>query len=519
MDEYSFDQAGVFWPELDSNVCCSNGTSDNWKEKIKGTLNAAMWSNGELYISKNKLIKDLVHTNEGTLAEAIKAGWGIDFLLKLLKISNSDVQILACLMLAKSVKFSSEESLKAAVPLLIEQLNCDSFSRGVSLKEVTALVLKRLAKKGDDLRLMMGYFGALPILLNFASQSDGRLQDLVLQVLRELVLFTKMNQDLLVQAGGLRTILNLINSPSVIVKCMASEILGTLASLCRVRRAIANFSGISSLVEAVRVGCMASKTRAAHALGVLAFKQTMRRMIVDAGGIPVLIELLREGDQSAKLVAGSSLGIVSACVDHLSQVAQAGAIPLFISLLEGGNPHGKDIAEDAFCILAVSEENASIIMEHLVRILRNGSVEAKAAAADIVWDLSSYRHSVSVVAMSGALPLLVGLLKDESDEVRENISGAIAQLSYRDDDRQALAEIGVIPILVESLQDQSTDVKENIVEALHNFAQDSCYRDDMLDACAVPALVALRGDLAAGSMFRGISEHAAAALWSLGQDI
>jgi len=190
---------------------------------------------------------------------------------------------------------------------------------------------------------------------------------------------------------------------------------------------------------------------------------------------------------AAKLVAGNALGIISAHVDYLRPVAQAGAIPLFVELLEGSNPQGKEIAEDVFCILAVAEENAIAIAEHLVRILQGSNVEAKAAAADVVWDLSSYKHSVSVVRASGAIPLLLRLLEDENDDVREKASGAVAQLSYDRADRLALTEAGAIPILLSLLQKESEELKDNAAEALINFSEDPALRDMISQAFDIPA--------------------------------
>lgn len=515
-EDDSVHECAMFLPDINSKLdgrlneaCSSYEDGNSWMVKIKAALIPALWGGGELSFSKKRLIKTLIKVaQKDAFVEAINAECEL-MVLKLINVPDPDMQILGCLLLAKQEKFTSEETLKVVIPPLIQLLNFGCSSQSVLYKEVPVLVIKRLAKRGEDLRLTLGRSGAFSGLLNLASRGDGRLQILALQVLRELVLSTKINQDTFVRAGGLQVILDLVSSCSVRVKCLTTEILGVLASLRDIRREIASHSGVSSLIEAVKVGSMASKARAAHALGLLAFTKRLRRMIVHAGGIPVLIDLLRDGDEAAKLVAGNSLGILSACVDHLWQVAQAGAIPLFIELLKGGNPHGKDIAEDAFCILAVSEENALAIIDRLVRILCHGNVEAKAAAADIIWDLSSYRHSVSIVIVSGAIPVLVGLLKDENDELRENVSGAIAQLTYNDDDRQALAETGVIPILVELLQDRSTEVKGNATEALHNFAEDPTYRSYIIDACAVLGL----------AVGRVITEHAVATLHSLGHDM
>eukprot|EP00250_Pteridium_aquilinum_P021591 c25169_g2_i1 orf=764-2305(-) len=487
------------WLDAASTV---NENGNSHMVNIKAALISASQGGHQVAFSKRRLLKSLI---EAAMEDASYEGSNTEccsLLINLIEFPDPDMQILGCLLLAKRANSLPEQTLKEAIPTLMQLLNFDCSSRGVSFKEVSVLAVKRLAKRGPHLRMDLGRAGAISGLLNLASQHNERLQILALQALKELVLSININQELFTQAGGLQVVLDLVSSCCMKIKCLTAEILGVLARLRDVRREIASCSGVSYIIEAVKVGSMGSRARAAHVLGLLAFTKRLRRSIVDAGGLPVLIDLLRDGDEAAKLVAGNSLGIVSACVDHLGEVAQAGAIPLFISLLEEGNPHGKDIAEDAFCILAVSEQNALVIIEHLVRILCYGSVEAKAAAADIIWDLSSYRHSVSIVIAAGAIPVLVGLLKAENEELRENVSGAISQLTYNDDDRQALAETGAIPILVELLQDSSTDVRGNAAEALNNFAEDPIYRSEILNACAVPGLVAIQG------MARGMIEDA-----------
>ncbi|XXG46444.1 hypothetical protein AAC387_Pa02g1290 [Persea americana] len=233
-----------------------------------------------------------------------------------------------------------------------------------------------------------------------------------------------------------------------------------------VRRAIINFGGLPSLIESAGTGKIVSRTRAAHAIGLLGVTRRVRQMLVDLGVIPVLTSLLRDRDMIAKMTAGNALGIISSHVDYLRHVARKGAIHLFAKLLEGPEPLGREIAEDVFCILAVAEENAISIAGHLVRILQGDNNVAKAAAANVLWDLSRYKHSVSVVRNSGAIPLLLELLTGGNDDAREKASGAVAQLSYDEADRGALIDAA---------------------EALINFSEDLLLRDRISEAFDIPS--------------------------------
>ncbi|XXG52528.1 hypothetical protein AAC387_Pa03g0834 [Persea americana] len=168
----------------------------------------------------------------------------------------------------------------------------------------------------------------------------------------------------------------------------------------------------------------------------------------------------------AKMTASNALGIISSHVDYLRHVAREAAIPLFAELLEGPKPLGREIADDVFCILAVAEENAILIASHLVRILQGDNNVTKAVATDVLWDLSGYKHSVSVVQNSGVIPLLLELLTGGNDDAREKASGAVDQLSYDEADRGVLIDAGAIPVLIALLQDESEELKDNAAEAL-----------------------------------------------------
>lgn len=415
--------------------------------------------------------------------------------VRLLNCDRELVQIRATIKLGRIAKSVPEDILEQTVPHVVALLNHPSHSQPLSIQETASFCLGRLACRGEKLSSKIGDSGTLPILLRLLQESEGRMQRVVVKALRELVICTQSNQVILARSGGVETIIHLMASSSDDIKNCAAEILSAMTSLKEVRRAIVGMHGIPVLIQSARLGRIASRARAAQAIGLLGVTRRTRRMLVNAGAIPALIELLREGDLAAKLVSGNALGIISAHVDYLRPVAQAGAIPLFAELLEGNDPQGKEIAEDVFSILAVAEENAIAIAEHLIRILQGSNPEAKAAAADVIWDLSSYKHTISVVRTSGAVPLLLRLLEDENDDVKEKVSGAVAQLSYDQGDRVALAEAGAIPILLSLLHDESEELKDNVAEALINFSEDPLLRDSISEAFNNPAFQDIQGRL------------------------
>ncbi|XP_011620928.2 U-box domain-containing protein 12 isoform X2 [Amborella trichopoda] len=414
---------------------------------------------------------------------------------KLIKDGNESMKVRATIELGKLSKDAPEAIIERIVPLLVNLLNLSTGGSQL-LQEAAVFSLRSIAHRCDKFCICIGDGGAIPILMRLLLNSQGRFQRLVVKCLRELVICTPSNRIILARNGGLEPILNLMSSSSQYTKPYFAEILSSLTLLREVRRIIINVGGLLSLIECATIGMMVSRTRAAHALGLLGMTRRSRRLLVDLGVIPVLINLLREGDMPAKLVSGNALGIISSHLDYLRPIAQEGAIPIFAQLLEGSEHMGKEIAEDVFCILAVAEENAVAIAGHLVRILQGSNDEAKAAAADVLWDLSSYKHSISVVRASGAIPVLLELLQDGNADVREKASGAVAQLSYDEGDRGALAQAGIIPILMNLLREDSEELKDNAAEALINFSEDPLLRDMISGAFDIPSFRNIQDRLA-----------------------
>ncbi|XP_057485299.1 uncharacterized protein LOC130771654 [Actinidia eriantha] len=380
------------------------------------------------------------------------------------------LQLRATVKLARLANHAPENILARGIPVLMKLLGS---SISYSIISITIFCLKRITCQGEGkLAVIVGQSGAIPYLLKLLPNTDGHLQKVTLKCLRDIVMFGNGNRVIVAKNGGLEVVLNMLDASPDGPRRFLLEILSALALLREVRRHIISLGSLRFLVEAARCGSMASRTRAAQAIGLLGLVKRARRVLVDSGAVRVLIELLRDGDFSTKVVAGNAFGVISSHVSYIERVAQAGAIPLFVDLFEGPEPMGKEIAEDVLCILAVSEENTVTIIEHLVRILRGDNGQAKAAAANVLWYLSSYKRSV-VIRNSSAIPVMVELLRDDNVDVRLKVSGAVSQFSYYEADRVALARAGAIPVLIDLLQDEeSEEVRDNAAKALVGFSED-----------------------------------------------
>lgn len=399
------------------------------------------------------------------------------------------LSVQATIKLARLSSHAPESIIVQTVPILVNLLCGSSTSESTSMLTACAYCLKCIACQGDGrLAAIIAQTGATKFILSILPHSEGHLQKILLKCLRNVVAFGVADQMIVFGDDGLEVILDMLKSCFDGLRKFLLEILSTLALSREARRVIFSLGRVNFIVESAGQGSMISRTRAAQAIGLFGLVRRVRRMLVDLGAIQVLTELLRDGDTSAKLVSSNALGVISSHANFIRPVAEAGTIPLYADLLQGPEPMGKEIAEDVFCILAVDEPYALRIAEHLVRILGGNNSEAKAAAADVLWNLSGYNHSFSVIQRSGAIPLLVELLSSsDTGDLRERVSGVVAQLSYNRTDRMALANAGVIPLLTNILQDDSDELRDNAAEALVNFSEDPSLRPRIADAVNIPS--------------------------------
>lgn len=397
---------------------------------------------------------------------------------------SENSKLRATIKLADLLDRAPKNLLSLTVPILTRLIEGPSGP----VQEAAAYCLKCLTCHEDhELVTLVCVPRTLASLVRILLCSNGRCQRYLIKCLWGVVTYARDSRVYVFASGGLEVVVGMLASVTDNRRRYLLEILSALALVREVRRALVSLGELRLLIEAAKFGSMVSRERAAQALGLLGVTRRARRALVALGAIQALVDLLREGDSLTKVVAGNALGVISSHVDYIRPVAQAGVIPLYAELLQGTEPLGREVAEDVFCVLAVVEVNAVEITEHLVRILQEGHAEAKAAAADVLWDLSGYNHSVQIIRNSGAIPFMVELLRDENTDIREKVSGAIAQLSYYETARSALADAGAIPSLIEMLQDESEELRDNAAESLLNFSEDPAHHNTLSRAFDVPA--------------------------------
>ncbi|GKB99066.1 armadillo repeat-containing protein 4 [Tanacetum coccineum] len=428
---------------------------------------------------------------QGTKTEYTDWSLALDNFQHVIATGNEPLQLQAITKLSHLSNRAPETILISTVPILVDLLHTNSTN---AVLNAAVYYLKCISCQGEGkLAKTICQSGAIQRILCLLPQAQVVLQKLLLKCLRNVVAFDAPNRVSVVRIGGLKVIIDMLNSCPDSLRLLLLDILSALALLREVRKSVFNLRAVSLLVESGRVGKMCSRTRAAQAIGLLGLVKKARRDLVNAGAIEVLVDLLRDGDMLTKIVAGNALGVISSHVDYIRPVAEHGVIPLYTELLQVHDPLCKEIAEDVFCILAVTDANANTIVEHLVMIMRGNNNEGIAAAADVLWDLSSYKHVLPVIHSSGAISLLFELLSTSEDvDVKANVCGAIAQLSDNEAERVVIASLDGISILISMLEDESDDVRDFAAQALVYFHEDPLFCNRVSGALDHPSFLSIQ---------------------------
>ncbi|KAF5803877.1 putative armadillo-like helical protein [Helianthus annuus] len=123
--------------------------------------------------------------------------------------------------------------------------------------------------------------------------------------------------------------------------------------------------------------------------------------------------------------------------------------------------------------------------------MRGNDNESVGAAADVVWDLSSYKHVLPVFHSFGVISLLVELLRSDDSNVKEKVCGAISQLSYDYAERVVIADLGGISVLISMLEDESK-LKIMLLKRLFVYTR---WCDRMSGALSHPVFLRVRGQM------------------------
>lgn len=259
------------------------------------------------------------------------------------------------------------------------------------------------------------------------------------------------------------------------------------------------------------------KTAAAEALQHLARTESHRVAIAEAGAIAPLIALLSGTDgtkKGAQAAARVLHGIAECSTEKRTAVAEAGAIPHLVRLLSCGKAG------------ATEEENMTTM--------------AAAQALESLAKSSTYNLAIFTANAVTALVLL--LSAESTDDVRVQATRVLTNLAKRATYRSAIVDAGAVPLLVTLLdvtagtggtngtggagrtgtsENNMTDAPKTAALAaarlLNYIALSAQHRDAIIQACALPHLVAMLSWMEAGST--GIANSATMATTQIIQNL
>lgn len=176
-------------------------------------------------------------------------------------------------------------------------------------------------------------------------------------------------------------------------------------------------------------------------------------------------------------------------------------MPPLVELLKMQNSNIRELATAAILSLSAAASNKSIIAASgaaplLVRILKSGSVQGKADAVTALHNISSSIDNNTELMDASAVSPLINLLKDcrKYSKFAEKATSLLEILSKSEEGRNAITiQDGGILTLVETVEDGSHVSTEHAVGALLSLCM-SCrdkYRELILKEGAIPGLLRL----------------------------
>ncbi|CAL9147442.1 unnamed protein product [Musa hybrid cultivar] len=182
-------------------------------------------------------------------------------------------------------------------------------------------------------------------------------------------------------------------------------------------------------------------------------------------------------------------------------IVEAGALEPLISFLESTNGNLQEYATAALFTLSASSVNKSRMSTSgaiplLVKVLTDGSQQAKIDATVTLYNLSTIVDNINTILSFHPIPPLVAFLKtcNKSSKTSEKCCALLESLVALDEGRTALtSEEGGVLAVVEVLEEGSPQSREHAVGALLTMCESdrSRYREVILKEGAIPGLLEL----------------------------
>jgi len=284
-------------------------------------------------------------------------------------------------------------------------------------------------------------------------------------------------------AGVIEGLMMMLNSPDATEKAKAA------AALCNIcsetdpnRELVVQAGGLPSLIDMLKnpspeVPFMQSA--AAACLCNLAANMNSKEIIATSGALEVLVDVLKSDNQAAAAQAAGALW--SLCVDNdmnKQRVADAGAIPHLITLLYAPDTFAQSQSAGALSECSIrNDNNKKLISEHgailpLVKMLRSPDLSVQRLSSCAICNVCANHEANKKEARErGALPVLVHLLStSQVPEVLSPVAGAICNLSMKcAENRAEFIRLGAAEILRHYVPSPVPSLHGNALAALEQL--------------------------------------------------
>lgn len=280
---------------------------------------------------------------------------------------------------------------------------------------------------------------------------------------------------------------------------------------------IVNAGAISPLVNLLSAGAPMVKEEAAGALSTLSFNSPSTQLAIATG----LVALVGTGTAEAQEHVTKLLLTLAHDPDNCGAIAKAGAIPRLVVQLKGQGYTSIKAQELAAAVLSNlsgdSDDNVTSIstsggIRPLVALLSSSSYVAQAHSAAVLADMArkSARNQRHIIFEGGIAPLVALLGKDNKPKAKAEAAGALCCLcSGLSETQKVVADAGAIKLLVAILNESDDHACMKAAGAIAALCSGSVENQDAVEKFqGISRLVGLLDP----SISNGVRAEASAAL-------
>ncbi|XP_039472808.1 armadillo repeat-containing protein 4 isoform X1 [Oreochromis aureus] len=342
--------------------------------------------------------------------------------------------------------------------------------------------------------------GGLKVLLNLLDTDEHKCKIGSLKILRTISHNSQIRR-VIVDMRGVQSIVKILDSPVKELKALAAETIANVAKFRRARRNVRLYGGINKLVklldclpnlasltpsqeEDIEVACCG-----ALALWSCSRSTKNKKAIRKAGGIPLLGRLLKSPLQKMLIPVVGTLQECASEESYRTDIQTLGMIKDLVRNLSSDNDELQMHCASAIFKCAEDKQTRDLVRKYkglqpLVSLLHKAdNKQLLAAATGAIWKCSISQENVTKFQEYKALEILVSLLTDQPEEVLVNVVGALGEFAQIPANKAAIREFGGIKPLVKLLTSPNQALLVNVTKAVGACAtnKDNMVIIDQLD--------------------------------------